>query len=131
MGIFRKSRSTENWGLPQGMDLASAAATVVREMQVREAAVRHPAGVALEYIEVVEVDLESDLASDSREPGILMSWHQGPQRFGLVASISSLLATSGNLERLVADLERTIDTPHSGSATVRTWYAALPLPAGA
>ena len=126
MGIFRKSRGNGNWGLPEGMSLSDAAAYVVREMQHQ---VRLWDGAALEYIEVVEVEVDTDSPTDSREAGILMSWHHGVGRFGLLASISSLLTQSGTIDQLVADLAQTIDTPQASNTTVRTWFAGLPVAA--
>lgn len=104
------------------MSLLDAARQVVSRF--RDRTPWDPCGGVLEDIEVVQV---SPTADGHGGPGILMTWHQGENRFGLVIPVGRLAFQSGDLDAAPTYLMVALDEPHwpteDGS---RFWFFDLP-----
>ena len=60
-------------------------------------------------------------------PGVVMTWHQGPNTFGLVISIERLAEQSGDLEAVPSYLNLTMHEPHGPNPDgSRLWLFDLP-----
>ncbi len=80
----------------------------------------------LEAVEVVRVIEGLDIGQAS-SPGLTMTWSQGEARFGLIATMSSLVEQAGAAESVLTYLELAIDEPHTpGPDGTRTWFFDLP-----
>ena len=123
--IWRRRRRTptgDERSAADHIDLLSIARTVVQEVRAQP---NDPHGGDLEDIEVVHVLHGQDM-DQAREPGILMTWHQGQNVFGLLTPMGRLIHQAGGVEsRCTSDWRSTNRTvPHrtvrgSGFSTSR------------
>lgn len=105
------------------IDLLSIARTVVQEVRAQP---NDPHGGDLEDIEVVHVLHGQDM-DQAREPGILMTWHQGQNVFGLLTPMGRLIHQAGGVETVSVYLRLAIDEPHGATPNrSRLWFLDLP-----
>lgn len=108
--------------IPAGVSLLDAARQAVAGL--REAAPWDPPNGVLDSVDVVHVCPTPDGAW---EPGVVMTWHQGENLFGLVIAIGRLARESGGLEAVPTYLMLAIDEPHGPTEDgSRLWFFDLP-----
>lgn len=108
--------------IPAGTSLLDAARQTVDRL--RASTPWEPPGGVLDTVEIVHVCPTPDAGW---EPGVLMTWHQGENLFGLAIPIGRLAFQSGDLDAVPAYLMLAVDEPHGPTVDgSRLWFFDLP-----
>jgi hypothetical protein len=127
MSLLKRAGKVAEPAIPAGMDLFEATNQVMADFAAWEPPERPvPPSGDVDSIEVVQV-ATGPQASRPSEPGVHMTWHQGTNRFGLVASITKLAEQSRQLQSVAFYLHLMVDEPHGPTSDgSRKWFFDLP-----